>query len=79
MTLSAAPFTIETGDKPTLRCARWGSGPIDFVFVHGAGLSVQTYWPALRAISDLAVIHGFNSRGHGGSDVPDVVSPYDEP
>ena len=79
MTCSGTPFTIETGDKLTLRCARWGSGPTDLVFVHGAGLSAQTYWPALRAISDLAVIHGFNSRGHGGSDVPRVMSPYDEP
>jgi pimeloyl-ACP methyl ester carboxylesterase len=76
---TGVPFTIETEDGLTLRCARWGDGPVDVVFIHGAGLSAQCYWPALRAISDLAVIHGFNSRGHGGSDVPHVLSPYEEP
>lgn len=79
MSGTGTPFAIETDDGLTLRCARLGNGPVDLVFIHGAGLSVQTYWPALRAIGDVTTIHGFNSRGHGGSDVPLVVSPYDEP
>ena len=38
MTGTGVPFSIETKDGLTLRCARWGEGPVDVVFIHGAGV-----------------------------------------
>jgi pimeloyl-ACP methyl ester carboxylesterase len=67
---SAGRFEWHTPDGLVLRGELWGEGPLAMTFVHGAGLAMASYRPALAALAGQARVHALDARGHGVSDVP---------
>lgn len=75
----ATPFTFRATDGLELRGEVWGSGPIPLTFVHGSGLTVQSYAPAFAPLMERVTVQALNSRGHGGSAVPAAFPHWDAP
>ncbi|MCH8882117.1 MAG: alpha/beta hydrolase, partial [SAR324 cluster bacterium] len=74
MAADVRPFELPTTDGLLLRGEVWGGGDLALTFVHGSGLTVQSYYPAFRALAGRARVHALNSRGHGSSGNPAATS-----
>lgn len=79
MAADVRPFELPTTDGLLLRGEVWGGGDLALTFVHGSGLTVQSYYPAFRALAGRARVHALNSRGHGSSGNPADFPSYEAP
>ena len=71
-----SPLAFAAPAGLTLRGFTAGEGARTVVFTQGAGLTVESYLPALSGLFPQARVYGLNARGHGGSDVPAAFADW---
>ena len=79
MAADVQQFELPTADGLLLQGELWGGGDLALTFVHGSGLTVQSYYPAFRALAARIRALALNSRGHGNSGNPADFPSYEAP